>query len=234
MQERRRELYIKLEQLNALVDFIKQRASDAHHLSHDEYEQILREVEERVLSLSEEALEIERAKVSELARRRSLVLIITSLIELGVALAITPFEKTIAQFAAIYVFAPLVSAVSGNYGLQTAAVIIRAMAVGTLKDKTKAVLRELTVGVLCGLLIGFVVGSIAALITRQIVALPVIMCAMCAAMFTAGFMGATFPQIARALGFDPAIVAGPAETAVQDLVGYTTFLALLTILNRWF
>lgn len=233
MQERRRELYIKLEQLRALVDFIRQRGEEAR-LNHEEYERILREIEERVLTLSEEALEIERAKISELARRRSLVLIITSIIELCVAFAITPFEKTIAQFAAVYVFAPLISAVSGNYGLQTAAVVIRAMAVGTLQDKAKVIMRELTVGILCGLLIGFVVGAIAALITRQPVALPAIVCAMSAAMLTSGFMGATFPQIARALGFDPAIVAGPAETAVQDLVGYTTFLAILTLLSRWF
>lgn len=233
MQQHRRELYIRLEQLNALVELLRQRAEAHQHITREEFQRILQEIEERVLTLSEDAEAVERAKVTELARRRSLVLLITAFIELGVAFAIAPFEKTIAKFAAVYAFAPLVSAVSGNHGLQTAAIVIRAMAVGTLKDKVKAVAREMLVGALCSIPIGLSVGVIAAVVTQQWVAIPTISIAMFAAMLTSGFMGAMFPQVAKALGLDPAIVAGPAETAAQDLVGYTTFLTILTILNRF-
>lgn len=229
----KKDAIIKIEQLTALIEYLRKRRESAP-IDKEEIQRLLKEIEERVLSLSEEAERIEKAKIAELARKRSIVLAITALIEIGVAFAIAPFEKTIAKFAAIYVFAPLVSAVSGNYGLQTASIVIRAMAIGTLKDKTKTILREVGVGILCGLVIGVFVGSIAAITTKEIIAFPVIVCAMTAAMLTSGFMGAIFPQITKMLGFDPAIVAGPAETAVQDLVGYTTFLAILTILSKYF
>jgi len=35
------------------------------------------------------------------------------------------------------------------------------------------------------------------------------------------------------LGYDPALVAGPAETALQDLSSYFTFLAALSLFSKW-
>ena len=34
-------------------------------------------------------------------------------------------------------------------------------------------------------------------------------------------------------GFDPALTAGPFETAFQDVIGVTVFLSLATALLRW-
>lgn len=39
--------------------------------------------------------------------------------------------------------------------------------------------------------------------------------------------------VSKRIGFDPALTAGPFETAFQDVLGVTIFLSLATALLRW-
>jgi magnesium transporter len=41
------------------------------------------------------------------------------------------------------------------------------------------------------------------------------------------------PIVSKRLGFDPAATAGPFETALQDVVGFTVFLWMATLLAGW-
>ena len=41
------------------------------------------------------------------------------------------------------------------------------------------------------------------------------------------------PMVSKRLGFDPALTAGPFETAFQDVLGVTIFLSLATVLLHW-
>lgn len=45
-----------------------------------------------------------------------------------------------------------------------------------------------------------------------------------------GFVGTVIPMISKRLGFDPALTAGPFETAIQDVVSVTILLGLATLL----
>jgi magnesium transporter len=40
-------------------------------------------------------------------------------------------------------------------------------------------------------------------------------------------------MLSKRLGFDPALTAGPFETALQDVIGVSIFLSLATGLLRW-
>jgi magnesium transporter len=48
-----------------------------------------------------------------------------------------------------------------------------------------------------------------------------------------GVAGTLFPMLSKRLGFDPALTAGPFETAFQDVLGVTIFLSLATLLLHW-
>jgi len=48
-----------------------------------------------------------------------------------------------------------------------------------------------------------------------------------------GVVGTTVPMISKSLGFDPALTAGPFETAFQDVVGISIFLSLATFMLQW-
>ncbi len=226
--EERRHLIMQIEKIRALSEIIKKEGVGG--ASAEEIHSALQEITERLLHISEEAVEIERQSPLVLARRRAPVLIATTLIELLVAFIIMPFEKTIAKYATIYAFAPLVSAICGNHGLQTAAITIRGLSVGTVKSGLKVVVREMLTGLIAGIIVGLVAGIIAFLSTGYWEAIMVLVAALSAGMFTSGIMGAVIPMVAHKLGFDPAIIAGPGETALQDCASYFTFLLILTLL----
>jgi magnesium transporter len=48
-----------------------------------------------------------------------------------------------------------------------------------------------------------------------------------------GFVGTVTPMLSKSAGFDPALTAGPFETAFQDVVGITIFLSIATLLLQW-
>ena len=52
-------------------------------------------------------------------------------------------------------------------------------------------------------------------------------------MNLAGAAGTAIPMISTRLGFDPALTAAPFETALQDVIGVSIFLALATALLGW-
>ena len=61
----------------------------------------------------------------------------------------------------------------------------------------------------------------------------VILLGMFAAVNIAGVVGTVVPMISKRAGFDPALTAGPFETAFQDVIGISIFLALATVLLQW-
>jgi magnesium transporter len=48
-----------------------------------------------------------------------------------------------------------------------------------------------------------------------------------------GLAGTAIPMVSKRLGFDPALTAGPFETALQDVIGVSIFLGLATALLRF-
>jgi magnesium transporter len=48
-----------------------------------------------------------------------------------------------------------------------------------------------------------------------------------------GCAGTAIPMLSKRMGFDPALTAGPFETAFQDVLGVTIFLSLATALLHW-
>ncbi len=46
----------------------------------------------------------------------------------------------------------------------------------------------------------------------------------------AGVVGTVIPLVSKRLGFDPALTAGPFETAFQDVIGISIFLGMATLL----
>jgi magnesium transporter len=56
---------------------------------------------------------------------------------------------------------------------------------------------------------------------------------MTCAIIAAGVMGTVIPMLSKRLGFDPAATAGPFETAFQDVIGFTVFLWLASLLAHW-
>jgi magnesium transporter len=61
----------------------------------------------------------------------------------------------------------------------------------------------------------------------------VVACSMFISVNLSGVAGTAIPMLSKRFGFDPALTAGPFETAFQDVVGVTIFLGLATFLLHW-
>jgi magnesium transporter len=72
------------------------------------------------------------------------------------------FESTIAKYAVLAVFLPIIAGQGGNAGTQTLTIIVRSIALGEVPEKHhRAILmKEILVGLLNGLAIGLVVGGV--------------------------------------------------------------------------
>jgi len=169
------------------------------------------------------------------ARLRLPWLLGTMGIELFSGLVIARFNDVLRQVILLASFMPIISAVSGNVGLQAAAIVVRGLDTGHVRmGAWRVALRnELQTALLMALAAGAVLGTIGAVWSKHVPFGLVIGTAMTVSMLTAGFMGTAFPLVSKRMGFDPATTAGPFETAFQDVVGFTVFLWLASQLLHY-
>ncbi len=156
-------------------------------------------------------------------------------IELGAGLVISHFDGILQKVILLASFLPIISAVSGNVGLQAAAITVRAVDTGTTKNKSvwASIKKEIATSLFMALVCGLVLGTIGGIWARHLPFGLVIGGALTCSMVTAGLMGTVIPVASKRLGFDPATTAGPFETAFQDVVGFGVFLWLATVLQGW-
>jgi magnesium transporter len=156
-------------------------------------------------------------------------------IELGAGVVISRFDAVLLDVILLASFMPVISAISGNVGLQAAAVVVRGLDTGhvSLRHWGRQVSKELETSLLLAIACGLILGVIGAIWSQHIPFGIVIGGALICSMLTAGFMGAIVPMISKRLGFDPATTAGPFETAFQDVIGFAVFLWLASLLQHW-
>jgi magnesium transporter len=142
------------------------------------------------------------------------------------------FESTIKQLSFLAVLMPIVAGLGGNSGTQTLTVITRGIALGelTLHNTFKAILKEITVGIINGLLIGSVAMLLAYLFKGNILLGVVLAVAMICNMFIAGLVGSLIPVIMKRLKFDPALASSVIITMLTDIGGFASFLGLASIM----
>lgn len=146
------------------------------------------------------------------------------------------FETTIAQYAVLAVFLPIIAGQGGNAGTQVLTIVVRSLALGDVPDKGQQaiVLKELIVGLLNGLAIGIVVGVIA-WVWKQNVALGVVVfAAMLLNMVAASLAGVVIPFGLKALRIDPALASAIMLTTVTDVVGFFLFLGFAALALSFF
>ncbi|HLF13629.1 MAG TPA: magnesium transporter [Bacteroidota bacterium] len=182
-----------------------------------------------------DADEMEKRSPARIALMRLPWVLITLVMEFGAGLVIHYFDRTLSRVILLASFMPIISAISGNTGLQSAAIVVRAMATGhiSLDRWWQPVVRQLQTTLIIGAACGIVLGVIGALWQGKWEFGAVVGISMLFAVNISGFIGTASPMLSKKFGFDPAVTAGPFETAFQDVVGITIFLSLSTSLLHW-
>ena len=182
-----------------------------------------------------DADEMDKRTPAQVARLRLPWLMGTMLIELFAGVVISRFDYVLREVILLASFMPVISAISGNVGLQAAAIVVRGLDTGhvSLKNWWRTLAKEMTASFLMALVCGAVLGTVGAIWSHHLPFGVVIGGAMTASMFTASGMGTIVPMLSKRLGFDPAASAGPFETAFQDVIGFAVFLWLASLLLPW-
>ena len=188
--------------------------------------------EDYLRSVGTDAEELERKTPVQIAKLRLPWIMATLFIELLAGVVIHVFDATLTKFILLASFMPIISAISGNTGLQSAAIIIRGLSSGQvqLANWRHAVARQVATTMILGCACALTLGVIGGIWDRHWAFGLVVFLGMFTAVNIAGIVGTCVPLISKRAGFDPALTAGPFETAFQDVIGISIFLSLASFL----
>ena len=181
-----------------------------------------------------DAAELERRSPQQIAIMRLPWVLATLVIELFAGVVIHYFDQTLSRVILLASFMPVIQAISGNTGLQSVTMVVRGLATGQvhLDRWWEPLRRQMQTSTILGGVCGVVVGLIGLVWHSPAFGL-IVAVSMFVSVNISGVAGTTFPMLSKRLGFDPALTAGPFETAFQDVLGVTIFLSLATALLHW-
>jgi magnesium transporter len=181
-----------------------------------------------------DAAELERRSPRQVALLRLPWVLATLLIELFAGVVIHYFDRTLGQVILLASFMPVIQAISGNTGLQSVTMVVRGLATGQVQLERwwEPLRRQIQTSGIIGAVCAVVVGAVG-LAWHSAVFGAVVATSMFISVNLSGVAGTTIPMLSKRLGFDPAMTAGPFETAFQDVLGVTIFLSLATALLGW-
>ncbi len=132
---------------------------------------------------------------------------------------ITSFESALAALPILTAFIPMLMDTGGNAGGQASVTIIRGLSLGEieLRDILRIIWKEVRVAFLCGTVLaaaGFVKLMV---IDRTTIPVAIAVClTLVFVVILAKIIGCTLPIAAKAVGFDPAVMASPFITTIVD------------------
>ena len=141
------------------------------------------------------------------------------------------FQGEIARFALLAALMPIVSALGGNAGTQTLAVVVRALATNQLTSSNtlRTLGREFRVAICNGAALGLVGGLGSYVVLGNWGLSGVFALAMVINSLVAGLVGVLVPVALDRARIDPAVSSAVFVTTVTDVMGFFSFLGLAAV-----
>lgn len=151
---------------------------------------------------------------------------------------ISSFEESLAKFAVLTAFIPMLMDTGGNSGSQASVTIIRGLSLHEIemRDIGRILWKESRVGLLTGATLAVVNFGKIMLVDRMLLgntsitmAVAAVVCVtLVATVFLAKLVGCSLPILAKRLGFDPAVMASPFITTIVDALSLFIYLQVAT------
>jgi magnesium transporter len=196
--------------LDDIVDFIKEEA--------DKDFQLATGISEPIES---------DASIWRVARARLPWLIIGLLGGTLGAKVISGFEGSITQIPALAFFIPLITAMGGNVGVQSSAIVVQSLARGNkdFGNILQKLVREAVVGLFNGLLLASLIFVIAYFFGNAQLGLVVSISLFTVIIFAA-IIGTLIPLVLNHYKIDPALATGPFITTLNDVTGLFIYFSI--------
>ena len=196
--------------IDDIVDFIKEEA--------DKDFQLASGISEKIESNS---------SVWRISRARLPWLLIGMLGGILGAQVISGFEGGISAVPALAFFIPLITAMGGNVGVQSSAIVVQSLAKGQdlFGSIAKRIAKETLVGLVNGSLLSVLIYGIAYIFGNAQLGLVVSISLFTVIIF-AGIFGTLIPLILDQYNIDPALATGPFVTTLNDVLGLFIYFSV--------
>jgi magnesium transporter len=143
------------------------------------------------------------------------------------AQVISGFEGGISEVPALAFFIPLITAMGGNVGVQSSAIVVQSLAKGNNQFGSifKKIGKEALVAVVNGLVLSAIIYGIAYIFDSSTLGLVVSLSLFTVIMFAAVF-GTLIPLMLDRYRIDPALATGPFITTLNDVLGLFIYLTI--------
>lgn len=143
------------------------------------------------------------------------------------AQVISGFEGGIAAIPALAFFIPLITAMGGNVGVQSSAIVVQSLARGDdqFGSILKKIAKEAWVALINGLVLSVIVYGFAYIFDSSTLGLVVSISLFTVIMFAAVF-GTLIPLVLDRYKIDPALATGPFITTLNDVLGLFIYFTI--------
>jgi magnesium transporter len=143
------------------------------------------------------------------------------------AQVISGFEGGISEVPALAFFIPLITAMGGNVGVQSSAIVVQSLAKGDdqFGSILKKISKEALVAVVNGILLSLIVYGFAYIFDSSTLGWVVGLSLFTVIMFAAVF-GTLIPLLLDRYKIDPALATGPFITTLNDVLGLFIYLTI--------
>ncbi len=149
------------------------------------------------------------------------------------SLIITQFHDTVAKAVVAVSFMPLLSGLSGNIGSQTDVVTVRGLALNQIRPDNflQKLCRELLVALSIATICACVVGLISYISYHSAWLSWLLMISIMVSLCTSAVLGMVIPfWIRQVFRYDPAGIGAPFLTTFMDILTFSVYLFVLTLL----
>ena len=172
--------------------------------------------------------------VLELARKRILWLMVLMVSATLSGEIITHYQAIFAAVPALIAAIPMLMDTGGNAGSQSSTLVIRGMAVGELSlgDAFKVLFKELRVSLLVGGALAFFNAAYKYALSGNASLSLTVGASLFTTVIFAQTVGGMLPLLAKALKFDPALMAAPIVTTIVDAGSLTVYFLIARTIMR--
>lgn len=148
-------------------------------------------------------------------------------------------------FTFVALFVPLIAGMSGNVGIQCSTILVRGMSTGELSygSRRKAMLSELSIGLLIGIVFGLICGMFVYVLNRldihylgsdPVVLGVIVSSGLLGACLMATLLGTLSPFFFARFRIDPAVASGPIVTAFNDVLSTLMYILIAKMISSFF
>jgi magnesium transporter len=147
------------------------------------------------------------------------------------AQVISSFEVDLGKVPALAFFIPLITAMGGNVGVQSSAIVVQSLAKGNFQFGTiwAKLRKEFFVGLLNGTLCALLIFGIAFIFADSTLGFVVSISLFVTIIF-AGIFGTFIPLLLNRYKIDPALATGPFITTLNDVLGLFIYFTVGVLL----